>query len=236
VRSSGYRGRRSRSALTRRRSRRRGRRRTARHRLLRRRYRRIPHRSLGRRSPMLDIGGTGRDHGEWPRSQDQQRVPTDGRRTWAARLTTCRSGSGAWEKAPVRTAVRTIRPRKLGTAGVQRSRVVTLKLRKALVSGHKRHLRALPVICGKPREEHYGSEGWGFESLPAHQNKCSGVKKRQGPGSEHGPACAGAAGRRHEAGCRLRGDRDQPAGRRAPPVPPARFLATGRPSRRVSRV
>ena len=49
VRSSGYRGCRSTSALTRRRSRRRGRGRTARRRPRRRRCRRIPHRPLGRR-------------------------------------------------------------------------------------------------------------------------------------------------------------------------------------------
>jgi len=171
VKSSGYRGCRSTSALTRRRSRRRGRGRTARRRPRRRRCRRIPHRPLGRRhrrGSTLEAPGPTTGSGQ---VSNQGRVPNRGQ---AAPGQSCQRPAGEAQdervkSAPVRTAVRTIRPRKLGTAGLQRSRAVKLEAAKALVRGHIGYCRAPAVNCGKPREEHYGSEGWGFESLPAHQ-------------------------------------------------------------------
>jgi hypothetical protein len=72
-----------------------------------------------------------------------------------------------WKPQSVRTGVRTIRPRKPGTRGLGRSPLASPELAKALVRGHKGHQRALVASCGKAGDGHYGSEGWGFESLPA---------------------------------------------------------------------
>ena len=89
------------------------------------------------------------------------------RRRWDAPKTSCTECSGLWKTGSVRTAVRTIRPRKPETSGEPRLRAVTRAATNAQVRGHKGHLRILLASCGKVGDGHYGSKGSGFESLPA---------------------------------------------------------------------
>ncbi len=124
---------------------------------------------LGSRRRMAECRPTSGHHG----GLDQQRWSVSAAEATAYRPTLdhgpgishslCKTGS-------VRTAVRTIRPRKPETSGLRRSPAVTLGPVKALVRGHRGQFRTPLASCGKPGDGHYGSEGW-VRSLPA-QHKC----------------------------------------------------------------
>ena len=69
-----------------------------------------------------------------------------------------RSTPSCGQRAPVRTAVRTIRARKLETGGLQRSAMAKAGTAKVLVRGHMGRCRSFPVTSGKPVDGLYGSE------------------------------------------------------------------------------